>query len=333
MTGMTSSECVVSASSLRAGYASKAKVISYDGRLGQAQRGQTAATSLCDCRLPVLLLTHKRSRLIFLVSSRRCACMHLVQLAWKLRRCLGRPPCLLAREYRGVLACQTGRHVEDGMRINCQCVLRSQSRARRRVAGSSRGAACSPGRSSSATRKAPSPRSPTATAAASASVTRSDESCPPGAYHTHTCPGRHVMISGQAQVMRKLAEEAGRSGFDYELAAAMTSSQVCESLHRKRSSVPHVVRPSVFCRVNGDMATALVRQVAVGASFTVAITVDGKVYQMGATGATGRAKWEGAKAPELVRMLVFTRAGPGLLRNDCCSANACLPACRQQLRP
>ena len=51
------------------------------------------------------------------------------------------------------------------------------------------------------------------------------------------------------------------------------------------------------------MATALVRQVAVGASFTVAITVDGKVYQMGATGASGRAKWEGAKAPELVRTL------------------------------
>jgi len=63
-------------------------------------------------------------------------------------------------------------------------------------------------------------------------------------------------------------------------------------------------------RVNGDMATALVRQVAVGASFTVAITVDGKVYQMGATGASGRAKWEGAKSPELVRMLMCPRAGP-----------------------
>ena len=58
------------------------------------------------------------------------------------------------------------------------------------------------------------------------------------------------------------------------------------------------------------MATALVRQVAVGASFTVAVTVSGKVYQMGETGASGRAKWEGAKTPELVCLMPFPGIGP-----------------------
>jgi alpha-tubulin suppressor-like RCC1 family protein len=54
------------------------------------------------------------------------------------------------------------------------------------------------------------------------------------------------------------------------------------------------------CRVGGDLAATPVRQVAAGASFTVAVTLDGKVYQMGETGASVRAKWEGAKTPELV---------------------------------
>ena len=71
-------------------------------------------------------------------------------------------------------------------------------------------------------------------------------------------------------------------------------------------------------RVGGGEMPPVVRQVAVGASFTVALTTDGKVYQMGETGASGRAKWEGAKAPELVRLfslhqticvLIFRRPG------------------------
>ena len=74
------------------------------------------------------------------------------------------------------------------------------------------------------------------------------------------------------------------------------------------------------------MATALVRQVAVGASFTVAITVDGKVYQMGTTGATGRAKWEGAKSPELVRTLKTTQAASSVLCSRRHFVNVCVIA-------
>lgn len=57
----------------------------------------------------------------------------------------------------------------------------------------------------------------------------------------------------------------------------------------------------VLHRVEGELATASVRQVAAGSGFTVAVTSEGKVYQMGETGTTGRYKWEGAKVPELVR--------------------------------
>ena len=53
-------------------------------------------------------------------------------------------------------------------------------------------------------------------------------------------------------------------------------------------------------RVGGDLATASVRQVAAGSCFTLAVTTEGKVYQMGETSAAGRCKWEGAKVPELV---------------------------------
>ena len=53
-------------------------------------------------------------------------------------------------------------------------------------------------------------------------------------------------------------------------------------------------------RVGGDLATASVRQVAAGSGFTVVVTAEGKVYQMGETGTAGRYKWEGAKLPELV---------------------------------
>lgn len=49
------------------------------------------------------------------------------------------------------------------------------------------------------------------------------------------------------------------------------------------------------------------RQVAAGSGFTVAVTTEGKVYQMGETGAAGRYKWEGAKVPELVSWLCMWR--------------------------
>lgn len=43
------------------------------------------------------------------------------------------------------------------------------------------------------------------------------------------------------------------------------------------------------------------RQVAAGTAFTVAMTADGRVFQMGETGATcGKAAWEGALSPQLV---------------------------------
>ena len=38
-----------------------------------------------------------------------------------------------------------------------------------------------------------------------------------------------------------------------------------------------------------------------GLNLTVVLSSEGKVYQMGETGAGGRAKWEGCHYPELVR--------------------------------
>ena len=46
------------------------------------------------------------------------------------------------------------------------------------------------------------------------------------------------------------------------------------------------------------------RHVAAGSHLTVAVTTGGRVFQMGATGASGPLKhcpWEGATLPELVR--------------------------------
>ena len=73
-------------------------------------------------------------------------------------------------------------------------------------------------------------------------------------------------------------------------------------------------------RVGGDLAATPVRQVAAGVSFTIAVTLDGKVYQMGETGASVRAKWEGAKTPELVMLLrTALQTLCKLLGRCCCS--------------
>ncbi|KAK9818108.1 hypothetical protein WJX72_007263 [[Myrmecia] bisecta] len=53
-------------------------------------------------------------------------------------------------------------------------------------------------------------------------------------------------------------------------------------------------------RVLGALEDVKVRQVGAGLNLTVAVTVGGHAYQMGETGASGRAKWEGCKSPELV---------------------------------
>ncbi len=48
----------------------------------------------------------------------------------------------------------------------------------------------------------------------------------------------------------------------------------------------------------------VVRHVAAGSHLTVAVTTGGRVFQMGASGASGPLKhcpWEGATLPELVR--------------------------------
>ncbi len=49
------------------------------------------------------------------------------------------------------------------------------------------------------------------------------------------------------------------------------------------------------------MAGVPLRQAAAGAAFTVALAADGRVFQMGETGAAGKAKWEGSLSPALVR--------------------------------
>ncbi|KAL4459113.1 hypothetical protein ABPG75_013978 [Micractinium tetrahymenae] len=57
-------------------------------------------------------------------------------------------------------------------------------------------------------------------------------------------------------------------------------------------------------RVGGALESRQVRHVAAGSHLTVAVTSSGRVYQMGATGASGAIKncpWEGATLPELVR--------------------------------
>ncbi len=49
----------------------------------------------------------------------------------------------------------------------------------------------------------------------------------------------------------------------------------------------------------GPLAGRAVRDVAAGLDFTVAVTVDGSVWQMGALGASGKAqKWEACCLPE-----------------------------------
>lgn len=53
-------------------------------------------------------------------------------------------------------------------------------------------------------------------------------------------------------------------------------------------------------RVEGALAGAAVVQVAAGAEFTVALLAGGRVFQMGATGTSARAPWEGALLPQQV---------------------------------
>ncbi len=55
------------------------------------------------------------------------------------------------------------------------------------------------------------------------------------------------------------------------------------------------------CRVTGPWSTGSIQQVKAGLNLTVVLSSEGKVYQMGETGAGGRAKWEGCHYPELVR--------------------------------
>lgn len=55
--------------------------------------------------------------------------------------------------------------------------------------------------------------------------------------------------------------------------------------------------------VKGNLQNMTVKKAACGVSFTVALTADGRIYQMGTTGATNteeKVAWEGAKAPTLV---------------------------------
>lgn len=53
-------------------------------------------------------------------------------------------------------------------------------------------------------------------------------------------------------------------------------------------------------RVRGALEHAALRQVECGYNLTVAVGLDGRVWQCGETGAPGRAKWEGADSPEQV---------------------------------
>ena len=54
-------------------------------------------------------------------------------------------------------------------------------------------------------------------------------------------------------------------------------------------------------RVGGVLAEAPVVQAAAGAEFTVALTAVGRVFQMGPTGAAGKAAWDGALLPQQAR--------------------------------
>ena len=53
--------------------------------------------------------------------------------------------------------------------------------------------------------------------------------------------------------------------------------------------------------MTGPWNISSIQQVKAGLNLTVVLSLEGKVYQMGETGAGGRAKWEGCHYPELVR--------------------------------
>lgn len=53
-------------------------------------------------------------------------------------------------------------------------------------------------------------------------------------------------------------------------------------------------------RVLGELEHLRVRQVAAGLNLTLALTTDGKVYQMGETGVASKCRWDGCNVPEQV---------------------------------
>lgn len=59
---------------------------------------------------------------------------------------------------------------------------------------------------------------------------------------------------------------------------------------------------NLACRVGGQLQGLGVRQAECGLNLTVALSMDGRLWQMGATGAPPdkRAPWEGARSPEQV---------------------------------
>lgn len=64
-----------------------------------------------------------------------------------------------------------------------------------------------------------------------------------------------------------------------------------------------------------------IRQVAAGLNLTVAVTLDGIVFQMGETGANGKANWEGNKSPEQVQVCPSRASGSFVATYPSCIEN------------
>lgn len=89
------------------------------------------------------------------------------------------------------------------------------------------------------------------------------------------------------------------------------------------------------CRVSGKLEARAVISIAAGLGFTVAVTSDGKVWQMGETGATGKSPpWEGSLLPTQVSMLKPVSHCPQLSTmttvHCCLSRGALLSECLSQ---
>ena len=132
MTSLTDSTRVSSAHPVPTGYMTDPDHGPDDARLGQLQSAQTATTSLREQPVQTLLLRHGRSRLIFLVSfwQTRDADLRIwYTRPMKLSGRPGLPSNPQTSDSARLLARKTGRHVANGMRINCCMSFDSRARS------------------------------------------------------------------------------------------------------------------------------------------------------------------------------------------------------------